>query len=505
MSKEIYVAAIDQGTTSSRCILFDHTGQPRYSHQLEHRQIYPKPGWVEHDPMEILERTEEVIAGAMKKAGCGAHQIAGAGITNQRETVVAWDPKTGKPYYHAVVWQDLRGSDFIDSMIADGGIDQLRSQTGLPLSPYFAGSKIRWITDNIPQVRSAVKSGNVYFGTIDSWLIWNLTGGPDGGVFITDVTNASRYMMMDISTLTWDEELAQRFGITSACLPEIRPSMGECYGTTIDHSAFGGPVPLCGILGDQQAALFGQACFTAGQGKNTYGTGCFLLVNTGTDLPVSNHGLLTTVAYQRGKQKPVYALEGSIAVSGSLVQWMRDSIGLVESAPAIDRLAESVEDNGGVYFVPAFSGLFAPYWESSARGLIAGLTGYVKAGHLARSVLEATAFQTKDIFDAMEQDSGVRILELRVDGGMSNSDVLMQFQSDILNVPVIRPRVTETTALGAAYAAGISQGVWDSHDDLSQYWKEDKRWSPDMSRKTRDDHMKQWSKAVDRSKNWSDS
>ncbi len=504
MSERTYVAAIDQGTTSTRCILFDRHGIPAFSHQLEHQQMYPRPGWVEHDPLEIWDRTMDVVREVMKQADCTAAQISAVGITNQRETVVAWDPETGKPYCNAVVWQDLRGTEFIDSLIEEGGIDLLRGQTGLPLSPYFAGSKIHWMVENLPEVKQAVADHRVYFGTIDSWLIWNLTGGVNGGAFVTDVTNASRCLMMDIRKLTWDASLAELFHIEVENLPEIRASLNDCYGYTLAEGPFGGEIPICGILGDQQAALFGQACFREGQGKNTYGTGCFLLVNTGNRLPVSDHGLLTTVAYQRKGDKPVYALEGAIAVAGSLVQWMRDSIKLVDSAPAIDRLAESVPDNGGVYFVPAFSGLFAPYWESSARGLIAGLTGYVNSGHLARAVLEATAYQAKDIFDAMENDSGVPIQELRVDGGMSKSDVLMQFQADMLQVPVIRPQISETTALGAAYAAGLSTGFWKDLDDLAGHWKEDHRWKPEMGLEQRDRHLHQWRKAVERSKHWSE-
>ncbi len=500
----MYIGSIDQGTTSTRFMLFDEQGVSVASSQLEHRQRYPKPGWVEHDAVEIWEKTQTVIMNVIRESGIRPDEIAGIGITNQRETIVVWDPATGKPLHHAIVWQDLRGSDFIDSRISNGGIDQLRESTGLPLSPYFSGSKIRWMVDHVEGISHAVTQGKAYIGTIDSWLIWNLTGGVDGGVFVTDVTNASRYLMMDIEKFQWDQGLVEYFGAEVSCLPEIRSSFHDSYGKTTKEGPFKAEIPLCGILGDQQAALFGQACFSRGQGKNTYGTGCFLLVNTGERLSVSRHGLLTTPAYRSGSDAPVYALEGSIAVSGSLVQWMRDSIGLVDSAPEIDRMAESVDDNGGVYFVPAFSGLFAPYWDSSARGTITGLTGYAKAGHLARAVLEATAYQTRDIFDAMEKDSGVPIKELKVDGGMSKSDVLMKFQSDILQVPVIRPVIRETTALGAAYAAGLSVGFWNSLDDLASLWKEDTRWEPDMDEETRKEKLRMWKKAVERSRGWTD-
>ena len=504
MVKKSYVGALDQGTTSTRCILFNQEGTIVASHQLEHKQIYPKPGWVEHNPQEIWERSETVIIETLKKAGVTVEDISSMGITNQRETVLAWNPKTGKPYYNAIVWQDLRGSDFINTLIANGGIDRFRDKTGLALSPVFAGSKFRWMLDNVAGLRDAAAAGDAVFGTIDTWLVWNLTGGVNGGKLITDVTNASRYLCMDISTLQWDAELMSIFGVSEDMLPEICPSVGEIYGYTTETGPFKGALPVCGILGDQQAALFGQACFTKGLGKNTYGTGCFLLVNTGENLCASTQGLLTTVAYQIKGQKPIYALEGSIAVAGSLVQWIRDNIGLVSSAPEVDTLAESVEDNGGVYFVPAFSGLFAPYWRSDARGVITGLTGFATSAHIARAVLESTAFQAKDIFDAMAKDSGIDIVALKVDGGLTNSKPLMQFQADILHIPVIRPVVVETTALGAAYAAGLSTGFWKNLDELEAQWQEAKRWEPKMDEAESSEKVRLWHKAVERTLNWVD-
>ncbi len=495
-----YIGAIDQGTTSSRFILFTHEGTIAYSHQLEHRQIFPQPGWVEHDGMEILQNTCTVIAETLKKADVSADAIAGIGITNQRETIIAWDPETGIPYHNAIVWQDLRGTAIIDSLIADGGIDRFREKTGLPLSPYFSGSKIRWLLDNVEGLQEKAEQGRVYFGTMDSWLIWNLTGG----VYITDVTNASRYQLMDIDSISWDNEMLEIYNIPARSLPEIKPSLGTVYGMTRADGPLQGEVPLCGILGDQQAALFGQACFSEGMAKNTYGTGCFLLVNTGKQLCTSRKGLLTTVAYMDAGASPVYALEGAIAVAGSLVQWVRDNLKLVNSAPELDVLAETVENNGGVYFVPAFAGLFAPYWRSDARGVIAGLTGYANNGHIARAVLEATAFQAYDIFQAMVEDSGISLTELRVDGGLTNSRPLMQFQSDILNIPVIRPAVLETTALGAAYAAGLSSGFWESREEVARHWHEKSRWTPDMDVAERARTLKNWHKAVERTLDWSE-
>ncbi len=499
-----YIGAIDQGTTSTRFIIFSNKGELVQSHQLEHKQIFPKPGWVEHDPLEIWGNTVFVMRKTLEKSGITAEEISGIGITNQRETVIAWDPKTGTPYYNAIVWQDLRGKSFIDGIIGQYGIDSLRSKTGLALSPYFSGSKIRWMLDNVDGLRSKASEGRVMFGTIDTWLIWNLTGGVSGGIFITDVTNASRYQLMDLAKLSWDKELLVLYDIPEKALPKIKPSMGLVYGYTDKDLLSGRNVPLCGILGDQQAALFGQACFSEGMAKNTYGTGCFLLVNTGEKLCQSSQGLLTTAAYQKSGEKPLYALEGSIAVAGALVQWVRDNLGLVKTAPELDILAASVEDNGGVYFVPAFSGLFAPYWRSDARGVIAGLTGYANAGHIARAALEATAYQAYDIFGAVEKDSGLHLHELRVDGGLTNSRLLMQFQADILNIPVVRPAVKETTALGAAYAAGLSTGYWENEEELGRQWREDVRWNPGMAEQERTALLRNWHKAVDRTLNWSD-
>jgi glycerol kinase len=502
--RQKYIVAIDQGTTSTRFILFNENGEIIASHQLEHKQIFPKPGWVEHNPLEIWDNTVVVIRKTLEKSGIAANQISGIGITNQRETVVAWDPKTGKPYYNAIVWQDIRGTSFIDGLIEEMGINGLREKTGLTLSPYFAGSKIRWMLDNVEGLSEKASQGNVMFGTMDTWLIWNLSGGTSNGIFITDFTNASRYQLMDLKNLCWDKDLLALYTIPEISLPEIKPSMGMIYGYADTKILEGGRVPLCGILGDQQSALFGQACFSEGMAKNTYGTGCFLLVNTGEKLYTSTQGLLTTAAYHKAGEPPKYALEGSIAVAGSLVQWVRDNLGLVKTAPELDVLAESVEDNGGVYFVPAFSGLFAPYWRSDARGVIAGLTGFANSGHIARAVLEATAYQAYDIFGAVEKDSGIKLRELRVDGGLTNSRLLMQFQSDILNIPVIRPAVKETTALGAAYAAGLSIGYWESEEELGRQWREDKRWIPGMAEQERTSLVGKWHKAVERTLNWSE-
>ncbi len=501
--QERYIAAIDQGTTSTRCILFDHEGRTVSSAQLEHRQIFPRPGWVEHDPLEIWQKTNDVIRTTVQKSGVTAERIEALGITNQRETVVCWNRRTGKPYYNALVWQDTRTADIIDGLARTEGPDRFRKKTGLPLATYFSGSKMKWILDNVPEVRRKGEAGEAVFGTIDTYIIWQLTGGPGKGAFVTDVTNASRTLLMNLETLDWDDELLEAFTVPAAMLPEIRSSSAaEPYGYTTPEGPFSGRVPICGILGDQQAALFGQACFEKGTSKNTYGTGCFLLENTGENFVVSRHGLLTTVAYRVGREEPVYALEGSIAVAGALVQWVRDNLGLIEQSPEINDLAEKVEDSGGVYIVPAFSGLFAPYWHSDARGVITGLTGYVNKYHLARAVLEATAFQTRDIFAAMEKDSGITVTSLKVDGGMTASEILMQFQADILGVPVIRPRVTETTALGAAYAAGLSSGFWRDRAELATHWKEDKRWLPAMDEDEKKIKMEFWRKAVQRTMDW---
>ncbi len=494
-----YIGALDQGTTSTRFILFDEKGKPCASHQLEHEQIFPQPGWVEHDPWEIWDNSAEVIIKTIRKAGIQGSDVMGVGITNQRETVIAWNPKTGKVWYNAIVWQDLRGSDLIHRLKEEIDATWMQEKTGLIMSPYFAGSKIAWLLDNVEGLRAAAEKGEAVFGTIDTWLVWNLTGGSK---VVTDVTNASRYMLMDIKTLQWDDELLRLFNIPRCALPEIVPSSGTVYGLTSASGPLRRAIPVCGILGDQQAALFGQACFTEGLGKSTYGTGCFLLVNTGEKLCTSKMGLLTTVAYQIAGQEPCYALEGSIAVAGSLVQWARDNLKIVSDAKELDKLAESVPDCGGVYIVPAFSGLFAPYWRAEARGVIAGLTGYVTRAHICRAVLEATAFQANDIFEAMETDSGIRMKTLKVDGGLTNSRPLMEFQSDLLEIPVIRPAVVETTALGAAYAAGLSVGMWKNFEELSSYWSEQDRWTPKMDDATRNRKVRFWRKAVSRTLNW---
>lgn len=498
-----YIAALDQGTTSTRCILFDHRGRPVSSHQLEHKQYYPKPGWVEHDPAEIRDRSGDVIRGCLEKAGASGADVAAVGITNQRETTVVWNPKTGEAYGNAIVWQDMRTSDRIEKLIGSGGKDQLRDITGLPLAAYFSGSKMQWILENRPGVREAAAEGRAVFGTIDSYICWWLSGGTEGDVHITDPSNASRTLLMNLADRDWDAGLLDMFGVPRNMLPDIRPSIPEePYAFTRKDGPFGAEIPIAGILGDQQAALFGQACFDAGQSKNTYGTGCFLLMNSGEELIRSTHGLITTVAYQMGGEKPHYALEGSVAIAGSLVQWMRDNLGLIKESSEIEKLAATVEDSGDVYFVPAFSGLYAPHWRGDARGIIAGLTGYATAGHLARAVLEATAFQTLEIVHAMSSDSGMDIPELRVDGGMVVNETLMQFQSDILDIPVIRPDITETTALGAAYAAGLATGFWSGRSELSGHWEEDKRWIPAMDADDRNHRLKYWNKALERSLGW---
>lgn len=488
-----YVAAIDQGTTSTRFIIFDHTGAIVAVDQKEHQQIYPKPGWVEHDPLEIWARTQEVIQGALKKGKISLKDLAAVGITNQRETTLVWDRSTGKPVYNAVVWQDTRTDIICNQLARDGGQDRLRGKTGLPLATYFSGPKIQWILENVPGVRRKAEQGELLFGNMDTWVIWNLTGA-----HITDVTNASRTLLMNLQTLDWDADNLKLLGIPRAMLPKICSS-SEIYGKArgvLDD------VPVAGDLGDQQAALFGQTCFNPGEAKNTYGTGCFMLLNMG-ELPVpSNSGLLTTLAYKIGDQKAVYALEGSIAITGALVQWLRDNLGLIQESSDVETLARSVEDNGGIYFVPAFSGLFAPYWRSDARGAILGMTRYIHKGHIARAVLEATAYQTREVLDAMEKDSGVQLKALKVDGGMVVNDLLMQFQADILNVPVIRPKVAETTALGAAYAAGLAVGFWKDFTELRANWGKDKEWRPAMRSEVRDRLYGGWKKAVTRTFDW---
>ena len=499
-----YVAAIDQGTTSSRCILFNRDG-PVASAQKEHRQIFPRPGWVEHDPLEIWQRTQEVVADAIGLAGARPGDIAAVGITNHRDTTVVWDPKTGEPLGNAIVWQDTRTREICQELARDGGQDRFRSRVGLPLATYFSGPKLKWLLDQNSGLRRHAEQGRAVFGTIDSWLIWQLTGGIRGGRHLTDVTNASRTMLMSLDSLDWDEEMLQALEIPRSMLPAIASSSDrDAYGQALREGPIGAAVPICGCLGDQHAALMGQTCFTPGESKNTYGTGCFMLLNTGNKPVRSKSGLLTTMGYKIANQPPVYALEGSVAITGALVQWMRDNMGLIGSSRDIEALARSVPDNGGVYFVPAFSGLFAPYWRSDARGIIAGLTGYANKGHLARAVLEASAYQTRDVLDAMFTDSGVSIATLRVDGGMAVNPLLMQFQADILGVPVVRPTVSETTALGAAYAAGLAVGYWADFDDLRRNWKADETWMPKMSQDQRESLYAGWRKAVERSFGWED-
>lgn len=498
-----YIAAIDQGTTSTRCILFDHQGNVRANAQLEHSQIYPQPGWVEHDPIEIWQKTQVVIQQVLAGSGIDPASIAAVGVTNQRETSIIWEKRTGKPVCNAIVWQDTRTKPICDDYSREGGQDRFREKVGLPLATYFSGPKIKWIIDNIPDVREAANRGDLLFGNIDTWLIWWLTGGPDGGAHVTDVTNASRTLLMNLQTLDWDDEILNLFGIPRHILPRIVPSSDpEIWGTTRREGPFGRSIPLCGDLGDQQAALVGQACFTPGEAKNTYGTGCFMLLNTGDNPIPSKSGLLTTVAYKFGVQPAQYALEGSIAITGALVQWLRDNLGLIQKSAEIEDLARSVPDNGGVYFVPAFSGLFAPYWRSDARGIITGLTRYANKGHIARAALEATAYQTREVLDAMQFDSGVKLTELKVDGGMVQNELLMQFQADILDVPVIRPKVVETTALGAAYAAGLAIGFWESINDLRQNWQVDHIWQPQMNPSNRQYLFQNWKKAVERTMGW---
>ncbi|WP_043445494.1 MULTISPECIES: glycerol kinase GlpK [Arthrobacter] len=497
-----YVIAIDQGTTSSRAIVFDHKGDIVSSGQKEHEQIFPKAGWVEHDPAEIWNNTREVIGNALAKANLTRHDIAAVGITNQRETAVVWDRTTGQAVYNAIVWQDTRTQNIVDELAQDGGVERYKAKVGLPLATYFSGTKIKWILDNVEGARAKAEAGDLLFGNTDSWVTWNLTGGTDGGVHITDVTNASRTLFMDLETLSWDESILADFGVPRSMMPEIKSS-SEVYGT-VHTSQLLREVPVAGILGDQQAATFGQAAFEKGGAKNTYGTGNFMIVNTGEEIVHSKNGLLTTVCYKLGDAKPVYALEGSIAVTGSLIQWLRDNLGIIKSAPEVEQLATTVEDNGGVYIVPAFSGLFAPYWRSDARGAIVGLTRFVNKGHIARAALEATAFQTREVLDAANADSGVNMEDLRVDGGMVANDALMQFQADILGIPVIRPKVTETTALGAAYAAGLAVGFWKDTDELATNWAEDKRWNPAMDDAERDRQLRMWKKAVTKTFDWVD-
>ena len=493
-----FIAAIDQGTTSTRCIVFDRSGSIAGLSQREHAQHTPRPGWVEHDPLEIWDKTQDVVRRALAEAGLRTADLAAVGVTNQRETTVIWDRRTGKPLHRALVWQDTRTAELCAALAQEGGQDRFRARTGLPLATYFSGPKIRWLLENVPEVRAAAHDGHALFGNIDSWLIWNLTGGPRGGVHVTDVSNASRTLLMDLGRLAWDGQLLEAMRVPADLLPAIRSS-SEIYGE--GQGVLQG-VPVAGDLGDQQAALFGQTCFSPGEAKNTYGTGCFLLLNTGTEPTVSQNGLLTTVGYRLGEAPAVYCLEGSIAVAGALVQWLRDNLHMIERAADIEELAASVSDNGGVYLVPAFSGLFAPYWRADARGVIVGLTRYAERGHLARAALESTAYQVSDVVEAMREDCGVSLTSLRVDGGMVANQMLMQFQADVLQVPVIRPVVAETTALGAAYAAGLAVGFWRGLDELRANWKADRTWQPGLALAERDRLLAWWRKAVTRSFDW---
>lgn len=496
-----YVLAIDQGTTSTRAMIFDKSGSVVSVGQKEHEQIFPRAGWVEHDPLEIWRNTQEVIGLALSRADITRHDIAAVGITNQRETAVVWDKNTGKPVYNAIVWQDTRTQSIVDRL-ADGDPERYKSVVGLPLATYFSGTKIVWILENVDGAREKAEAGDLVFGTTDTWVLWNLTGGIDGGVHATDVTNASRTLFMDLETLEWRDDILADFGVPRSMMPEIRSS-SEVYGA-VESSSLLRETPIAGILGDQQAATFGQAAFDPGESKNTYGTGNFLIFQTGEEIVRSKNGLLTTLGYKLGDQPAHYALEGSIAVTGSLIQWLRDQLGIISSAPEVEALARTVDDNGGVYFVPAFSGLFAPYWRPDARGAIVGMTRFVNKGHIARAALEATAFQTREVLEAVNADSGVDLTELKVDGGMTANDELMQFQADILGVPVVRPVVAETTALGAAYAAGLAVGFWNNLDDLRANWQEDKRWEPDMDSDERDRELRLWKKAVTKSMDWVD-
>lgn len=493
-----YAAAVDQGTTSSRFMIFDHSGKVVTYDQKEHEQIYPKPGWVEHDPMEIWGAVQSVIAGALAKGAIDPKDIAAVGVTNQRETTVVWNRKTGKPVYNALVWQDTRTDQICNELAKEGGQDRLRAKVGLPLATYFSGPKIKWILDNVSGARASAEAGDLAFGNIDTWLIWNMTGGVNGGVHVTDVSNASRTMLMNLETLDWDADILKLMGIPRSMLPTIRSSSDK-YGNATGALA---GIPIAGDLGDQQAALFGQTCFSPGEAKNTYGTGCFMLLNTGTKIVPSKSGLLTTLGYKIGNQPAVYALEGSIAITGALVQWLRDNLRMFDFSKHIEDYASAVPDAGGMYIVPAFSGLFAPYWRSDARGVFVGLTRFINRNHIARAALEATAYQTREVLDAMNADSGVALTALKVDGGMVYNNLLMQFQADILGVPVIRPTVAETTSLGAAYAAGLAVGFWDNVESLRANWGKDKEWDPQMDAAKRDELYAGWKKAVTRTFDW---
>ncbi|HIP87920.1 MAG TPA: glycerol kinase [Anaerolineales bacterium] len=501
-SQPAYTAAIDQGTTGTRFMIFDRQGRVVASCYEEHTQIYPQPGWVEHDPLEIWEKTRQVIAGALKQGGIPPEQIAAIGVTNQRETTVVWDPNTGEPLHNGIVWQDTRTREICQGLIADGLEETVRAKTGLPIATYFSGPKLKWLLDNVPGLRAKAERGEAVFGTIDTWIVWNLTGGPEGGAHITDVTNASRTMLMDLARLDWDDELLEVLNIPRRMLPQIRPSSDPAlYGTTAADGPVGASLPVCGDLGDQQAALFGQACYDPGEAKNTYGTGCFMLLNTGAEPVPSKSGLLTTVAY--GLPEGItYALEGSIAITGAAVQWLRDNLGLIRSAAETEEIAAGVEDAGGVYFVPAFSGLFAPYWDMDARGVIVGLTRYVTRAHLVRATMEAICYQTRDVLEAMRADSGIELTALKVDGGATVNNFLMQLQADILGVPVIRPRVNETTALGAAYAAGLAVGFWSDLAELRENWGVDRVFEPQWDEARREAAYAGWKRAVERSRGW---
>jgi glycerol kinase len=503
MTMPRYVAAIDQGTSSTRCMIFNHAGAPVSSCQREHRQLFPRPGWVEHDAREIRENTSYVVRRALEQAGLTAADIAAVGVTNQRETTVVWNRYTGQPYHNAIVWQDTRTDAICNDLAAEQGQDRFRSRTGLPLATYFSGPKIIWLLDNVAGLREAAEKGDAVFGTMDSWIVWNLSGGIQGGSHVTDVTNASRTMLMNLEDTHWNDEILAQMRIPKSMLPQIRPSSDpSLYGYTLPDGPFGGRIPICGILGDQQAATVGQTCFSAGEAKNTYGTGCFMLLNTGTGIIHSQHGLLTTACYKFGEQPTVYALEGSIAIAGAVVQWLRDQMRLISSAAEVESLARTVEDNGGMYFVPAFSGLFAPYWKSDARGAIVGMTRSVTRGHFARAALEAVAYQTRELLDAMQADSGITLTALKVDGGMVTNELLMQYQADVLGVPVIRPKVAESTALGAAYAAGLAVGFWKNTDEMRSNWGVDKTWQPTGDDTARTKNFALWKKAVTRTFDW---
>ena len=499
-----YITAIDQGTTGTRCMVFDRQGQVVGSRYQEHRQIYPQPGWVEHDPDEIWTRTCSAVQDALAECGLSAADIAGVGITNQRETTIVWDPEIGQPLYHAIVWQDTRTRDMCQRLQADGLEAMVHARTGLPIATYFSGPKLRWLLDNVPGLRQKAERGQALFGNVDTWLIWNLTGGPAGGAHVTDMSNASRTMLMDLKSLDWDAQLLEVLGIPRQMLPQIRPSSDPTsYGHTTANGPLGGWVPVCGDLGDQQAALFGQACYGPGEAKNTYGTGCFMLLNTGSQAVPSQNGLLTTVAYGL-PSGTTYALEGSIAITGAAVQWLRDNLGLIGTAAESEALAQSVPDTGGTYFVPAFSGLFAPYWDMDARGVIVGLTRYVTRAHLVRATLEAICYQTRDVLEAMRADAGIGLSALKVDGGATVNNFLMQLQADILGMPVVRPTLHETTALGAAYAAGLAAGVWSGLDELRAHWSVDRQFSPTWDEERRAGAYRGWKKAVERTRGWAE-